>query len=162
MTVSFILNGEDVTAEAEEGDRLVDVLREKFHLLGPKCGCLRGRCGACTVIFNRSIISSCLIPSFKANGGEIVTIEGFMQTDEYKDIMRGFSEASVENCGFCDGAKTLLTESILERKKLPDRAGIAAVFDSVRCRCTNISALVDAVVASAEIRARRLYGRKSQ
>ncbi|MDR0550869.1 MAG: 2Fe-2S iron-sulfur cluster binding domain-containing protein [Spirochaetaceae bacterium] len=159
MRITFILNGDDVGVESSPDRRLVDILRNEFHLTGTKAGCMGGRCGACTIIFNRAIVPACLVPVFYAQGSEIVTIEGFMQTDEYKDIQKGFREAAVENCGFCDGAKALVTESLLERKKLPERAEIISAFDSIKCRCTDARALADAVLAAAEIRTRRRYGR---
>ena len=159
MTISFILNGNDVSAPAAAGERLVDILRGQFHLSGVKRGCLGGNCGSCAVIFNRSLVPSCCIPAFDVQGSEIVTIEGFKQTDEYKDIQKGFREVDIENCGFCDGAKTLLAENLLERKKLPERQEIISAFDCIKCRCTDGENLADAVLAAADIRTRRLYGR---
>ena len=159
MTISFILNGDDVEVKADAARRLVDILRSDFRLTGTREGCMGGHCGACTIIFNRAIVPSCLIPAFYAQGSEIVTIEGFMQTDEYKDIQKGFKEAGVENCGFCHSAKTFLTESLLERVKLPEKDEIINTFDSVKCRCTSARELSDAVLAAAAARTRRLYGR---
>jgi carbon-monoxide dehydrogenase small subunit len=159
MTIAFILNGEDVVIRTDANRRLVDILRETFHLLGAKTGCLTGQCGACSVNFNGRITQACLIPAFRVPGSEIITIEGVSQTDEYQDIAMGFSEAGLENCGYCDNGKILTTEALLERNPRPDRDAILAAFNDIKCRCTDPETLVEGVLAVADIRQRRLYGR---
>jgi carbon-monoxide dehydrogenase small subunit len=161
MTIGFILNGEDVVVRAEADIRLVDILRGNFGLLGAKAGCLTGHCGVCSVIFNGEVVQSCLIPAFRIRGCEIITIEGFSQTDEYQDIAAGFSLTGLENCGYCNAGKILAAEALLERVKQPGREAILAGFGGIRCRCTDPDLLVEAVTAVAEIRQRRLYGRSA-
>jgi carbon-monoxide dehydrogenase small subunit len=100
-----------------------------------------------------------MVPAFRVRGGEVITIEGFAQTDEYQDISAGFSLAGVETCGYCDAAKTLATEALLEKNPRPTREAILAAFDGVLCRCTDPKVLVEGVSAAADIRQRRLYGR---
>ncbi len=38
-TISFVLNGVPAAWDGPDGKRLLDVLREDFHLTGVKCGC---------------------------------------------------------------------------------------------------------------------------
>jgi carbon-monoxide dehydrogenase small subunit len=159
MTVGFILNGEDVVVQTSVDKRLVDILRDTFKLLGAKAGCRVGRCGSCSVILNGKVVPACMVPAFRVRGGEVITIEGFAQTDEYQDIATGFSLAGVETCGYCDAAKTLATEALLERIPRPTREEILAAFDGVLCRCTDPRVLADGVATAAELRQRRLYGR---
>jgi carbon-monoxide dehydrogenase small subunit len=159
VTTGFILNGEDVVVKPDANVRLIDILRNKFRLLGAKCGCFNGWCGACTVIFNGAIAQSCLIPAFRIMGSEIITIEGFSQTDEYQDIVSGFSRSSLENCGFCAAGKILSAATLLEQNPRPGREEILAGFSGIRCRCTDPESLVAAVQRVADIRQRRLYGR---
>ncbi|MBW2177941.1 MAG: 2Fe-2S iron-sulfur cluster binding domain-containing protein, partial [Deltaproteobacteria bacterium] len=49
-SISFILNGDNVTAEVPATWTLLKTLREIFELTGAKEGCGVGECGACTVI----------------------------------------------------------------------------------------------------------------
>jgi carbon-monoxide dehydrogenase small subunit len=156
MTLSFVLNGKPVTANVESNRRLIDILRNDFGLTGSKHGCFGGLCGACAVIFNGIVSPACLIPAFRIRGGSITTIEGFVLTKHYNDIARGFNLHDVESCGYCDAAKTLIAETLLVEKELPPRGQILSAFDSVRCRCTLGENLIDAVMAAAEIRQRRL------
>jgi carbon-monoxide dehydrogenase small subunit len=159
MTISFILNGEDVIVRTEPGVRLINILREDFGLFGAKSGCLNGQCGACTIIFNGQVTSACLIPAFKTRGSEIITIEGFSQTDEYQDIVNSFKHVHLGNCGYCEAGKILCTEALLERTPNPTREEIIMGFSGIKCRCTNVERLIDAVNIAVGMRERRLYGR---
>ena len=161
MNIKFILNGEDVTVNVEATARLIEILRENFGLLGTKPGCLEGQCGACSVVINGKISSSCLIPAFKIRGSEIVTIEGFSKTAEYEDIVTGFQHAHLGNCGYCESGKILCAEAILAANASPSRDEILLGFTGIKCRCTNPERLIRAVTIVAGIRQRRLLGSAS-
>ena len=161
MTINFILNGEDVVFDGEAGVRLIDVLRERFGLFGAKPGCLAGQCGACTVIYNGLVSLSCLIPAFKIKNSEIITIEGFSQTIEYQEIINGFAEVHVGNCGYCEAGKILCTEALLDRFPNPTKEDILAGFSGIKCRCTSVERIVKAVSLISKVRNGRLNGRAS-
>ena len=161
MTLNFILNGEDVVVDTTAENRLVDILRDNFSLLGTKAGCYTGNCGSCSIIFNGAVVKSCLIPAFRIQGSEIITIEGFSLTDEYQDIAAGFSEAGFENCGYCNTGKILTTEALLERSLQPSKEEILSTFRGTKCRCTEPEELIRGVMAAVENRRRRVYGRSS-
>jgi carbon-monoxide dehydrogenase small subunit len=156
MTINFILNGEDVIFNGEAGTRLIDILRINFNLFGAKPGCLNGQCGACSVIFDGQVCSACLIPAFKIRGSEIITIEGFSQTIEYHEIISGFIDEHLGNCGYCESGKILCTEALLDRIPAPSVKEILIGFSGIKCRCTNVERLVKAVNSIASVRQRRL------
>jgi len=159
MIVGFILNGEDVSTETEAASRLVDVLRTNFNLLGTKSGCCIGNCGVCSVNFNGEVIKACLVPAFKIQGSEIVTIEGFSLTDEYADIVSAFNDSGVESCGFCNTGKILAAEALIGKNAHPSYTEALAAFHGNRCRCTDPAQLAQACLVAVEYRRRRLYGR---
>jgi len=161
MTIGFILNGEDVVIRTDAEKRLVEILRGTFNLTGTKSGCNTGNCGACSIIFNGEVVKSCLIPAFKIRDSEIITIEGFSQTDEYNDIVSGFSEAGLENCGFCNTGKILAAEALLAKNPQPSRDEILAAFHGIRCRCTEPDSLIRGITEVKKYRRRRIYGRSS-
>ncbi|HCC37857.1 MAG TPA: aldehyde oxidoreductase [Treponema sp.] len=161
MTIGFILNGEDVVINCDADVRLIDVLRGNFGLLGAKVGCRTGRCGMCSVIINGAVIQACLIPAFKIRDSEIITIEGFSQTNDYQDIITGFAQARLETCGYCRTGKILCAAALLGNNERPNREEILAGFSGIKCRCTESDVLVEALTASSQIRMRRLYGRAS-
>jgi carbon-monoxide dehydrogenase small subunit len=162
MTVSFILNGEDVSAQARSVDRLSDLLRDVFGLLGVRSDCRCGRCGRCLLFLDGRLVPSCIVPAFSARGKEIVTIEGFAQTEDFRDMTEGFKAAGVETCGFCEAPKIMIASALLERRPRPSPREILEHMSSAPCRCTDPAAIVKAVQAVAELRARRIYRRVGQ
>jgi carbon-monoxide dehydrogenase small subunit len=161
MIIKFILNGDDVTIRTDADTRLIEILRKSFSLMGAKMGCLSGNCGVCFVLFNGKAAPSCIIPAFSLRNSEIITIEGFTQTDEYRDIASGFAQAHADFCGFCNTGKIFAAEALLEQKLRPNRAEILAAFSGIKCRCTEPESLIAGVQAAAEARQRRLYGRSA-
>ena len=161
MTIGFILNGEDVSVDADPGKRLTDILRRSFNLSRTKKGCYTGICSSCLVIINGDIVQSCLIPLFKVQGSEVITIEGFAQTDEYMDFYLGFKEAGLENCGFCNSGKILTAEALLNRNPRPAREDIIAAFEGIKCRCNSLENLIAGIMSAIEQRRRRIYGKPS-
>ena len=160
MTVKFILNGEDVIFKGEPGVKLIEILRGEFGLFGAKPGCRSGQCGACTVILNGFVSPACLIPAFKIKECEIITIEGFSQTIEFQEIVKGFSDVHLGNCGYCEAGKILCTEALLDRaQNMPlTKEEILMGFSGIKCRCTNTERLIRAVNLIAAERKRRLDG----
>ena len=162
MTVNFILNGEDVSAKARSVDRLADLLREAFGLVGLSSDCRCGRCGRCFVFLDGRLVPACIVPAFAARGKEIVTIEGFSQTEDYRDVAAGFKAAGVECCGFCEAPKMMAMADLLERKPRPSAREILEHMSAVPCRCTDPDAIVRAAQAVIEGRANRIYRRAGQ
>ena len=159
MTLGFILNGEDVTVRCEADVRLIDILRADFGLFGGKAGCLTGKCGFCAVILNGNVVHACLVPAFRLRGCEVITYEGFSQTDEYRDIVTGFDRAKLQSCGFCDAGIILNAGALLEKNSRPSRKEILGAFSGIKCRCTDPDKLAEGIEIAVEIRQRRLYGR---
>jgi aerobic carbon-monoxide dehydrogenase small subunit len=162
MTVTFILNGEDVSAKARVVDRLSDLLREAFGLLELRSDCRCGRCGKCLVFLDGRLVPSCIVPAFSVRGKEVVTKEGFAQTEDYRDIAEGFKAAGVETCGFCEAAKIMAMAAMLERSPRPSPREILEHMSAAPCRCTDPDALVRAAQAVVERRSRRIYRRAGQ
>ena len=74
--IRFTLNGEQKLYQGDPLRRLLDVLREDYGLTGSKEGCGEGECGACSIIKNGELVTSCIIPVGTVNGCELTTIEG--------------------------------------------------------------------------------------
>jgi len=159
VTVGFILNGEDVRITCNSETRLINILRDDFHLKASKAGCNTGFCGACTVLLDNDIVKACLVPAFKIRGREIITAEGFLLADDYEDIAEALVQARVENCGFCYSATVLTIEALLTKFRRPSNEEILSALNGIRCRCSDHEAIVRSVKMAVELRRQRIYGR---
>ena len=159
MIIEFTLNDKSTVVEINAQTRLIDILRSECGLTGAKLGCLSGVCGACIVLYNGEAVKSCLIPAFRVKGASIVTIECFSETDDYCDIVAGFTSTGMDGGLYCRTGKILTIESLLAKNSRPSRHEILSGFDGIKCRCTEPESLVDTVMAVIAIRQRRLYGR---
>lgn len=148
--ISFILNGEKVTSNADAGERLLDVLRNEFSASGVKCGCKEGECGACSVIFNGELANSCLVAIGAVADSEIITIEGYRHTDRYKVLDHAYASVSAVQCGFCIPGMVLASECILKKHPEPTESEIRDGISGNLCRCTGYNAIVEAIQIAAK------------
>ena len=76
MQIRLKVNGEWKTVDVSSKETLLQVLREKLHLMGTKEGCGKGECGACTVLLDGRPVTSCIVIAASIDGSEVVTVEG--------------------------------------------------------------------------------------
>ncbi len=96
---------------------LLDLLRERLHLMGTKKGCDHGQCGACTVLANGERILSCLSLAVSHDGDKIVTIEGLAQGDRLHPMQAAFLEHDGFQCGFCTPGQICSAVAMLEEAR---------------------------------------------
>ncbi len=144
------VNGKIVTVEVEPSDLLVDVLRENLGLTGTKAGCRAGECGACSVILNGKVVTSCLIPALKADGGKITTIEGLEKDGELHPLQKAFVEMGAIQCGFCTPGMLLSAKNLLDQNPHPTLEEIKTAISGVLCRCTGYQKIIHAIQAAGE------------
>ena len=81
MEIKFTLNGKKVQTEAAPDLLLLDLLREK-GCYSVKRGCETANCGLCTVWMDKKPVLSCSMLAVRADGREIVTLEGMQKEAE--------------------------------------------------------------------------------
>lgn len=148
--IEFILNGEKVVSKKEPNTRLLDVLREEFALTGPKEGCGEGECGACSVLVEGNLWNSCITPVGNVAGREVVTLEGFRDTPQYKLLEQTFAKAGAVQCGFCTPGMIMASQALLSKKPHPTLEDIREGISGNLCRCTGYNMIIDAVNMAAE------------
>ncbi|MBO8158401.1 (2Fe-2S)-binding protein [Thermosyntropha sp.] len=150
-TISLKVNGKPYTVEVEEDMRLLDLLRDKLGFTGVKEGCAEGECGACSVIMDGNLVTSCLVMAFQADGKEIITIEGLQSEDgTLHPIQQAFLDEGAVQCGFCTPAMVLAAKALLDKNPNPTDEQIKEGISGNLCRCTGYAKIVSAVKKAAE------------
>lgn len=148
--INFILNGEKVSIDLVPGRRLLDVLRNDFHLIGIKEGCGEGECGACAVLLDNHIVNSCSVAIASVDGHEITTIEGFSKTEAYQVIKDSFAQTGGVQCGFCTPGMVIASQSLLLENPHPTEEEIKIALSGNLCRCTGYQMIIEAVKKAAK------------
>lgn len=148
--VNFILNGKEVTSTAKENERLLHVLRNEFRLTGVKCGCEEGECGACSIILDNRLVNSCMVAIGHIEGSEVMTIEGYRETEKFKVLDKAYASVSAVQCGFCIPGMVLASECILAKNPSPSEEEIREGISGNLCRCTGYNAIVEAIGIAAK------------
>ena len=145
MKIRFHLNNEVVEIEADADERLSDVLRRNFGLLSVRKSCIQETYGSCTVLLNNHPVPSCMLPIFAAAGQNIITLESFSTTQEYKDIIAAFEKEGITLCGFCSAGTILTAHSIVQKHWNPTDEQIRDAYIGTVCRCTDIVSITAAL-----------------
>jgi aerobic carbon-monoxide dehydrogenase small subunit len=152
--IALTVNGEEVRERVDARKTLVDFLREDLSLTGSHVGCEHGVCGACTVRVDGAVVRGCLMLAVQCDGARVETIEGVSDLGEIADLQTAFETRNALQCGYCTPGMLLTAQELLARGSVPSRDEIRAHISGNYCRCTGYQAIVDAVEAVAQSRAR--------
>jgi aerobic carbon-monoxide dehydrogenase small subunit len=134
-TIRFTLNGAAAECVVAPHETLVDVLRDRFALGGPRESCGQGLCGCCTVLVDSVAVSGCLYLAVFADGAELVTVEGLADGDTLHPVQEAFIEAGAFQCGFCTPGFLLMTTQLLAAHPDPSDDQIRHYLSGNLCRC---------------------------
>jgi carbon-monoxide dehydrogenase small subunit len=154
LDIRMTVNGETIVEAVEPRLTLVDFLRETLGLTGSHVGCEHGVCGACTVRLNGAIVRGCLTLAAQCDGAMVETIEGVSDDGSIADLQDAFRKRNALQCGFCTPAMLLTAQDLLAQNASPSREQIREHISGNYCRCTGYQAIVDAVEAVAQSRAK--------
>ncbi len=149
ITVTFIVNGKEVTLKVGPKERLLDTLREQLKLTGTKEGCSVGECGACTVILDGKSVSSCLILTGQIGGSEVLTIEGLEVDGNLDSLQQAFIDYHAIQCGFCTPGMLMSAKALLIHNPHPSREEIKTALEGNLCRCTGYEQIIEAIESVA-------------
>lgn len=139
------VNDEDYELEVAPNRLLVDAIREDIGLTGTKKGCEIGVCGACTVLIDGKVVSSCLMLAVYAVGKKITTIEGLIKNGEIHPLQKAFVDYGAFQCGFCTPGMVLASKAILDENPHPTEHEIREGLNGNLCRCTGYAKVVEAI-----------------
>jgi xanthine dehydrogenase YagT iron-sulfur-binding subunit len=101
IEIALRVNGAERQLRIDIRTTLLDALRERLGITGPKKGCDHGQCGACTVLLDGRRVNSCLALAVAHQDAEIVTIEGLAPSEALHPIQRAFIAHDAFQCGYC-------------------------------------------------------------
>lgn len=148
VSVTLNVNGKDYVLEVKPHWTLLDVIREQIGLTGTKYGCGTGECGACTVLMDGKPVTSCLVLAARAEGKEILTIEG-LGKDKLHPIQEAFIKEGAIQCGYCTPGMVLTAKALLDNNPNPTEAEVRHAIDGNLCRCTGYVKPVKAILSAA-------------
>lgn len=150
QTVQVTVNGKPYSAEVPTYRTLVDFIRYDLGLTGTKETCSVGVCGACTLMLDGQMVSSCITLAVRVDGANIETIEGVANGDELHPIQQAFIDNGGFQCGACTPGQIMASKALLEENPHPTEDEIKAWMMGNLCRCTGYYQIIDSIKAAAE------------
>ena len=142
MEVKFQLNGKPAAADIEPDCMLLDLLRD-MRCYSVKRGCDTTNCGLCTVLVNGKPSLSCAMPAARAEGKEIITLEGLQE--EAVDFGRFLAKEGAEQCGYCSPGFIMNVIAMMRELKDPSIEEIKEYLAGNLCRCSGYEGQMRAI-----------------
>src|SRR5574341_2074645 len=98
--ITLTVNSQPREIAVEPRWTLLETVREQLRLTGSKEGCGTGDCGACSMIVDGKLITSCLMLAAQADGREVMTIEGLATNGTLHPVQQAFVDTGGVQCGF--------------------------------------------------------------
>ena len=149
-TVRLNLNGLPIDVDADDGEPLLFVLRNKLKLKGARFGCGLEQCGACLVAVDGEPRHSCTLDVAELRGRVVTTVEALAQDPVGVALIEAFGEEHAGQCGYCLSGILMRAWVLLKKAPRPDRGEIARALDGNLCRCGAHAEILDAVMRAAD------------
>ena len=152
VEITLKVNGQDRTCSVEPRSTLLDTLRHRLDVTGPKRVCDRGSCGACTAIVEGDAIYSCTTLAVSCQGKTIETLESF-DTGE-RGVPHAFHQNDALMCGYCTPGFVTACKAFLDKNPGATSDEIRKGLEGNICRCGTYVG----VLAAAEAVAKTMKG----
>ena len=129
---------------------LLYALRDNLALHGPKFGCGKGQCGACTVMLDGVATRSCVTPLAAVGSRAVTTLEGLGSTAKPSVVQQAFIAEQAVQCGYCINGMVVSATALLARNRNPSEAQIREALAENLCRCGTHTRIVKAVQRAAK------------
>jgi aerobic carbon-monoxide dehydrogenase small subunit len=148
-TIRMQVNGKDYTVDVPSQRLLIDCLRYDLGLTGTKEGCSVGVCGACTVVMDGVLISSCLTLAVLADGKAITTVEGLAHEGKLHPVQQAFIDYGGFQCGICTPGMVVAAKALLDQNPNPSDDDIKDWMMGNLCRCTGYYKIIESIRGAA-------------
>ena len=148
VPITLKVNGQDRSCTVEPRSTLLDTLRHRLDVTGPKRVCDRGTCGACTAIVDGDPIYSCTTLAVSCQGHTIETLESF-DTSE-RGVPHAFHQHDGLMCGYCTPGFVTACKAMLDDNPNPSLDEVKRGLDGNICRCGTYIGVFQAALAAAK------------
>jgi xanthine dehydrogenase YagT iron-sulfur-binding subunit len=114
VDITLRADGSEHRLAVDPRTTLLDALRERLGIWGPKKGCDHGQCGACTILLDGKRVNSCLALAVAHDGAEIITAEGLAAGGELHPMQASFIRHDAFQCGYCTPGQIVSAVGMLE------------------------------------------------
>jgi nicotinate dehydrogenase subunit A len=144
------VNGREAKVDVDPATPLIYVLRNDLALNGPKLGCGRAQCGACTVLVDGQAVRSCAVRAGDAAAPHrITTLEGLGTPERPHPLQTAFIAEQAAQCGYCTSGMILQAAALIEGRPGITEQEVRAGLDHNLCRCGTQPRVVAAVLRAA-------------
>ena len=148
VKITLKVNGVERTCSVEPRSTLLDTLRNRLDVTGPKRVCDRASCGACTTIIDGQTVYSCTTLAVTCQGKDIQTVESF-DTGE-AGVPHAFHANDGLMCGYCTPGFVTACKAFVEKHPTATEAEIRKGLDGNICRCGTYVGGLNAAMAAAK------------
>jgi isoquinoline 1-oxidoreductase alpha subunit len=148
--ISLNINQKNYEVDVNPNMPLLWVIRDVIGLTGTKYGCGVAQCGACTVHLNGEAVRSCVTTVKRADGQQVVTIEGLSKNNDHP-LQLAWNEANVPQCGYCHSGQIMSAAVLLRENPHPADEDIDDAMAGNICRCGTYPRIRKAIHLAAEM-----------
>jgi len=149
--ISLTVNGKRHDVEVPTTRTLIDCIRYDLGLTGSVEGCGVGVCGACTMLLNGKMVSSCITLAVMADGAEIDTIEGLAKNGVLDPVQQAFIDYGGFQCGICTSGQIIAARALLDENPNPSVDDVKHWMMGNLCRCTGYYKIMESILKAAEV-----------
>ena len=144
------VNGQNRRIDADADMPLLYALRNDLKLRGPRYGCGKGQCGACSVMVDGQVVRSCVTPVSTVGRRNVTTLEGLGSSAKPSVVQQAFIDEQAAQCGYCINGMVIAATALLQRKRNPSEAEIREALAGNLCRCGTHTRIIKAVQRAAQ------------
>jgi nicotinate dehydrogenase subunit A len=130
---------------------LLYVLAFDANAIGPKYGCGKSQCGACTVMVDGEPVRSCVTKVSAVAGRNVTTLAGLREADGTPGpLQRAMIAEQAAQCGYCASGVIIQAQALLDRNPNPTESDVRSALNGFLCRCGAHNRIVRAVLRAAQ------------
>lgn len=148
--IKLNINKKTYELDIDPNTPLLWALRDVIGLVGTKYGCGVAQCGACVVHLNGEAVRSCVTKVSRAEGKQVVTIEGLSANNDHP-LQKAWLELDVSQCGYCQAGQIMSAAVLLWENKNPTDKDIDNAMEGNLCRCGTYLRIHSAIKLAAKL-----------